>query len=277
MDTAASQPLLPTALAGLGLAVALGLLTWIASLVRRDASLADRIWPWLIAGPGLAYAFMLPRPPGVRPMWVLALLVAWALRLSVYLSWRNWGHGEDRRYRAMREARGPAFAWQSLYIVFGLQALIAWLVSAPLLVVFSGAGAWQGWDTAGLALAAFGVAFSALADLQLARFLSRPRAAGAVMDQGLWRWSRHPNYFGEACLWWGLWLMALGAQGWHGAWSAISPLLMTWLLLRVSGVALLEQDMAQRRPAYADYVRRTSAFVPWPPRQPARAWAEPRS
>jgi steroid 5-alpha reductase family enzyme len=251
--------------------LALGLLTWIASLARRDASLADRVWPWLIAGPGLAFAWLRPDPLDLRATLVLALLLAWALRLSLYLSWRNWGHGEDRRYRAMREARGPAFAWQSLYVVFGLQALIAWVVSAPLLGLFTGGGAWGAWDLAGLALAGFGIAFSALADLQLARFLNRPRAAGAVMDQGLWRWSRHPNYFGEACLWWGLWLLALGAQGWHGAWSVVSPLLMTWLLLKVSGVTLLEQDMATRRPAYADYVRRTSAFVPWPPREPGPA------
>lgn len=264
-----STELLPPALAGLAVAVAIALPTWGVSVLRRDASLADRVWPWLIAGPGLAYAAHFPWRGSPLAGALLAVLVAWALRLSLYLTWRNWGHGEDRRYRAMREARGPTFAWQSIYVVFGLQAVIAWLVSAPLLVFFAAGQRGGAVAALGAALATFGALFSAVADAQLARFLRGARAPGAVMDRGLWAWSRHPNYFGEACLWWGFWLMALGAAGAAAWWTVLSPVLMTWLLLKVSGVVLLEQGMAQRRPAYRDYAARTSAFVPWPPRRSA--------
>jgi steroid 5-alpha reductase family enzyme len=109
-----------------------------------------------------------------------------------------------------------------------------------------------------------------VADAQLARFLRGPRREDAVMDRGLWAWSRHPNYFGEACVWWGLGLAALSAGGWAVAWCLVSPLLMTGLLLKVSGVALLEHDIAERRPAYRSYAARTSAFILWPPRRGAR-------
>ena len=115
---------------------------------------------------------------------------------------------------------------------------------------------------------AFGIGFEAIADAQMSRFKADPSHRGRVMDRGLWRYSRHPNYFGEACVWWGMWLMALGAAGLGGAWSVVSPLLMTWLLLRVSGVRLLEADIGHRRPAYRDYIARTNAFVPGPVRRP---------
>lgn len=273
-----AQLLLP-ALLGLCVALAIAMPTWGVSVLRRDASLADRIWPWLIAGPGLAYAAYFPWSGRPLAWALLGVLVAWALRLSLYLTWRNWGHGEDRRYQVMRQARGPAFVWQSAYVVFGLQSVIAWLVSAPLLVFFASGqhpnevaggitlGSWIA--GVGCALASFGAVFSAVADWQLARFLGGVRSPGAVMDQGLWRWSRHPNYFGEACLWWGVWLAAAGVAGGSAGWAVISPALMTWLLLKVSGVVLLEQGLAERRPAYRDYVARTSAFVPRPPRRVA--------
>jgi steroid 5-alpha reductase family enzyme len=125
-----------------------------------------------------------------------------------------------------------------------------------------------GWgDAVGAALAGFGLVFESVGDGQLARFKADPAHRGQVMDRGLWRFSRHPNYFGEACVWWGLGLMALSGAGWAGAWSIVSPLLMTVLLLKVSGIGLLEKDIAERRPAYRDYIVRTNAFVPGPPRR----------
>lgn len=257
-----------TAALGLLVALALALPVWLLSLPLRDASLADRIWSALIAAPALAYAWFLR--PDARGLLMLALLLAWALRLAVHISRRNSGHGEDRRYRAMRERHGAAFGLKSLYLVFGLQALLAWIVGWPLLAALAHPAPLTLLDGIGALLAAAGIAIEALADAQLARFLRGPRREGAVMDRGLWAWSRHPNYFGEACVWWGLGLMALGAGGWAVAWSLVSPLLMTGLLLKVSGVALLEQDIAERRPAYRDYMARTSAFVPWPPRRGAR-------
>jgi steroid 5-alpha reductase family enzyme len=264
------DPLLRLALAGLLPILVLALLTWLASLQRRDASLVDRIWPLAIAGAACTYVWLGP-PPGARSLWMAALLAAWGLRLGVYLTLRNWGHGEDRRYREIRIRNQPGFGFKSLYLVFGLQALLAWIVSLPALVVAFGAGRPPGWlDLAGGLLMAFGIVFEAVADAQMRRFKADPGHAGQVLDRGLWQLTRHPNYFGECCVWWGLWLLALAAAGPGGAWSVISPLLMTFLLLRVSGVNLLEKDIAERRPAYRDYIARTNAFVPgWP--KPSRS------
>lgn len=255
------------AAAPLGLAVAatLAAVTWLISLWRRDASLADRIWPLMIAGAGVAYGVLLPGA-GPRAMAVLGIAGLWALRLAGFISWRNWGHGEDRRYKAMRERHGERFGRRSLVWVFGLQAGLAWLVSAPLLAARLAPPQIGVLAATGLALALFGLAFEAVADAQLARFKRDPRNRGQVMDRGLWRTTRHPNYFGEACVWWGLWL-AVADAGWAGALAVLSPAIMTVLLLRVSGVRLLEADIADRRPAYRDYVRRTNAFFPGPRRQ----------
>lgn len=196
---------------------------------------------------------------------MLVPLVAWALRLSLHITVRNWGHGEDRRYRKIRCDHGRGFDFKSLYIVFVPQALLAWIISLPLLGTMLGSVApgWRDLPGAFLWLAGFGI--EATADRQLMHFRSDPAHRGEVMDRGLWRYSRHPNYFGECCLWWGFYLMALAAGAW---WAIISPLVMTVLLLRVSGVTLLERDIAERRPAYRDYVSRTSAFFLRRPRGP---------
>ena len=239
--------------------------TWLASLVRHDVSLVDRIWSLLIAGAGVAYALELP-PLSPRGVCMLALALVWAARLSLFITWRNWGHGEDRRYQVIRARNEPHFSLKSLYLVFGLQAVLAWIVSAPLLVGLSSRAAWGALDVCGLALAGVGVAFEAIGDAQMARFKSDPANRGRVMSAGLWRYTRHPNYFGEACVWWGLWLMALSAGGLTGAWCVVSPVLMNFLLLKVSGVNLLEKDIGERRPAYRDYVANTNAFVPGRPR-----------
>lgn len=259
-------------LAGLGmlLSLALALPVWLASLPLRDASLADRVWPLLIAAPALLYAFALP--VDTRSAAMLALVLAWALRLGFHIWRRNRGHGEDRRYRAMRTRNEPHFWLKSLWLVFGLQALFAWLVAMPMLAALVGGGPAGVLDAAGALLAVAGLLFEAIADAQLVRFRrAGPAGRGGrddrVMDRGLWHWSRHPNYFGEACVWWGLGLMALSAGGASAAWSLVSPLLMTVLLLEVSGVALLEHDIAERRPAYREYAARTSAFIPRPPRR----------
>lgn len=261
-----TDALVRLALEGLAWCAALGLLTWIASLVRQDASLADRVWPALIGGAGLLYVLRWPAADA-RALCMLALGLAWALRLCIFITLRNRGHGEDRRYREMRARNAPNFALKSLYLVFGLQALLAWIVSAPFLAGVAGGRAWNGVDTAGMALACFGIVFEAIGDAQLARFKSDPANAGRVMDRGLWRFTRHPNYFGEACTWWGIWLMAMAGTGWVGAWSVVSPALMTFLLLKVSGVGLLEKNIGERRPAYRDYIARTNAFIPGPPRR----------
>jgi steroid 5-alpha reductase family enzyme len=250
-------------LAALPALAGLGLVAWIMATARRNAGLVDVFWSLFLL---LAAAVMAVRAPavGTRGWVVLALVAAWALRLSGYLAARNWNAPEDRRYRAIRGRNEPGFAWKSLYLVFGLQALLAWLVAAPLAAAIVGTGEPGALEIAGASLAAFGIAFESVADWQLARFKADPASAGRVMDRGLWRLSRHPNYFGEFCVWWGFYLLAAGAGGW---WTLFSPLLMSILLLRVSGVALLERDIGERRPGYREYASRTNAFFPGPPRE----------
>lgn len=257
-------PLWATALAGLAFTLAAAVLVWLASVARQDVSLVDRFWAPLIVGAAWVYWALLPAP-SERGLAMLLLASLWALRLAAFITWRNWGHGEDRRYQAIRARNQPGFAFKSLVLVFALQAVLAWWVSAPLLAGLAAGKPLHWLDAPGLLLAAFGLVFEAVADLQLARFKATATHHGRVMDQGLWRYSRHPNYFGEFCVWWGLWLTAL-AGGWAAAWSIVAPLLMTVLLLRVSGVRLLEQDMAERRPAYREYMVRTNAFFPGPAR-----------
>jgi len=249
--------------AALGLAATAGLalLAWIASVPSRDVSVVDSAWGPMVAAPAFVFATM-AGTVGSRATTILALCAAWALRLSAYIAWRHRGEPEDRRYQAIRARNEPHFAWKSLYLVFGLQAVLAWVVALPLMAGVVAAAPWNGLDAIGIVLFVFGLAFEAVADAQLARFKADPANRARVMQAGLWRYTRHPNYFGECCVWWGLWLVAAAAGAW---WSIVSPLLMTVLLLKVSGVTLLERDLAERRPGYADYVRRTNAFIPGRP------------
>jgi steroid 5-alpha reductase family enzyme len=249
-----------TALLALAAMLVLGLLTWAFSVMQRDASLADRIWPWFMIVAASIQA--LATPPTGASLLLLVLVLLWGLRLFAHITSRNWGHGEDRRYAAMRERHGSAFVFKSLYIVFALQAIIAWIISAPL---FAGLPAQLGWgwlQVSGAVLALFGIVYEAVADWQLARFVRNPANCCSVMNHGLWRYSRHPNYFGEICVWWGIGFMAFNTST---AWCLVSPLLLTFLLNKVSGVSLLEQDIEERRPGYRAYVMQTPALVPrWP-------------
>ena len=245
-----------------GLLACIGLAAgvWALSLPLRDVSIVDIAWGALVVTPGLVAAALLPHGPRTLP--VLAIALAWAARLALYIAWRHRGQPEDARYQAIRARNQPGFEFKSLYLVFGLQALLAWIVSAPLLAAVASTAHWTAFDTAGAALAVSGLVFEAVADAQLARFKADPAHRGRVMDRGLWRYSRHPNYFGEFCTWWGLGLVAASAGAW---WALASPILMSVLLLKVSGVTLLEPALRERRPAYAQYERRTNAFFPWRP------------
>ncbi len=252
--------LLQPALAGLAVTLSLAIAVWAWSLPLRDVSIVDIAWGLLVLAAAVVSAGL---QPGPRAPVLLALAAAWALRLAGHIAWRHRGQPEDRRYQEIRARNQPHFAFKSLYLVFGLQAVLAWVVAAPVSAAARSTTAWQALDAAGLALAVFGLGFEAVADAQLARFKANPAQRGRVMCTGLWRYSRHPNYFGECCLWWGFWLVALAAGA---AWTVISPLLMTVLLLKVSGVTLLERHLAGRRLGYDDYMRRTNAFIPWRPR-----------
>jgi steroid 5-alpha reductase family enzyme len=239
-----------------------GALTWLVSVAQRNVTIVDTLWPVLFILAALVYASQVAER-GPRTSLVIALVTVWGLRLATHLTLRNHGQPEDRRYQQIRKRNEPNFTLKSLYLVFGFQALLAALISLPLLAAINSPAPVGPLDYAGVALWIVGLAFEAGGDWQLARFKSDPANAGQVMDRGFWRYTRHPNYFGDFCVWWGFYLVAAGAGGW---WSVVGPALMTVLLLRVSGVALLEKDIGERRPKYAEYVRRTNAFFPGPPR-----------
>ena len=260
------QSELMTTLLLTSLAMVMALMTclWLVSLARRDASIVDPFW-----GVGfivVASFAILSWPVSeivARSWWLFSLTSIWGMRLAVYLLWRNWGHAEDRRYRAMRDHHGARFWWVSFFTVFVLQGMILWIVSLPIQVGIAKAStnplAWL--DFTGILLWSVGIFFESVGDLQMAKFLADPSNAGKVMDRGLWGLTRHPNYFGDFCVWWGLYLVATSGGAW---WTIFSPMLMSLLLLRVSGVTLLEKNISERRPEYLAYQARTSPFFPWP-------------
>jgi steroid 5-alpha reductase family enzyme len=237
--------------------------TWVLSLPLRNVGIVDSLWSLLFFAAAVVYGLGSdPRAP--RLAFVLWMVVLWAGRLSIYITARGIGKGEDHRYQAIRARNEPGFPFKSLYLVFWLQALLAWVISLPLLGAFASDRPLGVLDFLGIALWVVGFVFESVGDWQLARFKKNPANAGAVMNRGLWRYTRHPNYFGEFCIWWGFWLIALSAGAW---WSIVGTALMSYLLLKVSGVTLLEKDIGNRRPQYADYVLKTNAFFPGPPRK----------
>lgn len=251
-------------LIGLAAVVALFTLLWLVSLAVRNSSIVDMWWGPAILLIGLAYWFT-DAGAQSRSRMVLALVALWALRLAWHIGARNIGHGEDFRYAKWRRERGGSWWWYSYFKVFLLQAVIAWIVAMPLYFSITSPepARFTAFDFAGAIVFAIGFFFEAIGDAQLRRFKADPANAGRVLDTGLWRYTRHPNYFGEAVMWWGLGLFSVATGGYVGM---IGPAIMTFLLIRVSGVALLEQTLRETKPAYADYVARTSSFFPMAPR-----------
>ncbi len=246
---------------GLGVILVIALATWAVSVPLRNASIVDSVWSLFFVAAAFTYAVTTAASGGGRRWLVLVLVTVWGLRLAGYITIRNAGEGEDKRYQAMRRKQGPAFPLKSLITVFGVQGLLAWVVSLPLLGAVDGSGGINALDVVGLAVWIVGFVFEAGGDLQLARFKADPANAGKVMDRGLWRYTRHPNYFGDLTQWWAFYLIALAAGAW---WALPGPVVMSWLLLRVSGVTLLERGLDKTRPRYADYVATTNAFFPGP-------------
>jgi steroid 5-alpha reductase family enzyme len=236
---------------------------WLVSLPIRNVSIVDSMWSLMFLLAAGVYAWA-QDGLGQRALLVLAMVLIWSVRLATYITRRNLGHAEDFRYQQIRARNEPGFAVKSLYLVFGLQAVLAWIISLPLLAAVNSTAPLGPLDYAGAALWLIGMVFEAGGDAQLARFKADPANQGKVMDRGLWRYTRHPNYFGDFCVWWGFFLIALAGGGW---WGVVGPALMSFLLLKVSGVALLEKDIDERRPQYREYVRRTNAFFPGPPRE----------
>jgi len=234
---------------------------WALSLVRRDVSHVDSMWSLMFLVTLVVYTAC-AESVGWRATLVFTLVALWALRLSGYITWRNHGQPEDHRYQAIRINNQPNFEFKSLYLIFGLQGVLAWIICLPALAAVSGQTPLGVFDVAGVLLWLIGMTFETIGDTQLARFRAR-RSSSEVLNTGLWRYTRHPNYFGEFVLWWGIYLVAFGAGG---GWTVFSPALMSFLLLRVSGVRLLEKDISERRPGYRAYVNSTNAFFPGRPR-----------
>jgi steroid 5-alpha reductase family enzyme len=251
----------------IGLIVILGLMIvlWLTSLDLKNASIVDVFW-----GIGFVlsvWVYFSILPGGFLPRRLLIALptTIWGLRLAIYILWRNSGKGEDFRYQVWRKEAGKAWWWRSFFKVFLLQGILMWLISAPLLAAQyrDRPAHLTVVDFLGLALWLVGFFFEAAGDYQLARFKADPANKGKVMDRGVWRLTRHPNYFGDAAQWWGFYLIAAAAGGW---WTVFSPVIMTLMLLRVSGVTLLEKTLSTR-PGYEEYIRKTSAFIPWFPKK----------
>lgn len=240
---------------------AFALFGWMLSLMTNKVSHVDSMWSLFFVLAGYSVA-LLNYEATTRILVVLTLLSIWGVRLCVHISWRNFDH-EDQRYVVIRQNNEPNFWFKSLYIVFGLQAVLAWIISLAIYGALDGETPFNALDYLGLILVAFGLYWEVLADWQLQQFKANPANADQVLNTGLWRYSRHPNYFGECCVWWGFYLFALAAGAW---WAIFSPILMTFLLLKVSGVRLLESTITERRPAYLDYIRNTNAFVPGLPK-----------
>ena len=246
------------------------LLGWVVSLIYRNVTHVDSLWgvgfvliAWL--------TFTMAQGFVGRRVLISVLVTLWGLRLSLHLSRRNWGHGEDPRYAAWREKSGERFWLVSLIKVFVLQALFLWVISVALQwgQLSPIPHRFTAWDVLGLTVWIVGFLFEAFADQQLYRFKADPGNKGKVMDQGLWAYSRHPNYFGESLMWWGIFLIAVSTPA--GWWTVISPIVITVVLLKMTGVSLMEKTIVNNRPGYSDYIARTNAFIPWFPKPSKKA------
>jgi len=241
-------------------------LLWIISVIIRNVSIVDIFWGF---GFVLANGFYFISTEGflTRKIILLIMVSAWGLRLSGYLAWRNIGKGEDYRYQQFRSKYGgKRYWWISFFQTFLLQGVLMWLISAPLLgAQYYGPEKNLGiLDYAGIIIWITGIIFEAGGDFQLARFKADPSNKGKVLSSGLWHYTRHPNYFGDSAVWWGYGLICLAAGS---IIPVLGSLLMTALIIKVSGVALLEQNLKEKKPEYRDYIQRTSAFFPWFPKK----------
>ncbi|MEZ5044538.1 MAG: DUF1295 domain-containing protein [Saprospiraceae bacterium] len=251
-------------LGGFGLVMAILTLLWVVSLVIKDASIIDIFWGigFVIIAWGYAYQIGW-EAIGTRQKVLLAMVALWGLRLAIYLAFRNLGKGEDYRYVEMRKEGGKNWWWLSFLRVFLLQGVILWIVSSifvPALLTGDSLGIL---DYVGILLWGIGLFFEAVGDWQMMQFKGNTANKGKVMNKGLWKYSRHPNYFGDATLWWGFFCFCLAHP--QGLFYIFSPLYMTFLLLKISGVAMLERTLVHTKPAYEEYVAKTSAFFPMKP------------
>ena len=242
------------------------ILLWLVSLAIKNSSIVDIFW-----GTGFViftWVSFILTPQGflARKLLISTLVTMWGLRLSLHILTRNWGKPEDFRYQVWRQDAGSSWWWRSLFKVFVLQGVLLLVIAIPLLVAqYRSLPSHLTWlDFLAIPLWLVGFFFEAVGDWQLTRFKADPTNKGKLLNNGVWRYTRHPNYFGDATQWWAYWLLAAAAGGW---WVIFSPILMSGLLLRVSGVSLLEKTLKETKPGYAEYVETTSEFIPWFPKR----------
>lgn len=241
-------------------------LAWLLSVYLKNASIVDVFWGMGFVVAAVFYFWVTPEI-NTRKIITMVLVFIWGLRLSIHIFWRNFGQPEDYRYREFRKHYGAErYWWFSYFQVFLLQGFLIWLISAPLLAVnfYTHNNHLNIIDFAGIAIWITGFTFEAGGDLQLALFKSKPANKGKLLQSGFWKYTRHPNYFGDSAVWWGFALLSVASGSYLPVFSSV---LMTWLLLRVSGVSMLERTMINTKPGFAGYVNRTSAFIPWFPKK----------
>ena len=237
---------------------------WIVSVIIKNVSIVDLFW-------GLGFVltttlyFIKTDGAGTRKIILLFLVTIWGVRLSVYLAWRNLGKGEDFRYAQFRKSYGEKrYWWISFFQTFLLQGILMWLISAPLLGAQYYNNTISILDYTGIALWIIGFCFEAGGDFQLSRFKAELSNKGKVMDKGFWHYTRHPNYFGDSSVWWGFGLFCLASGSYL---PLLGSVLMTALIIKISGVALLEKSLKEQKPEYKEYIEKTSSFFPWFPKK----------
>jgi len=237
------------------------LLGWVVSLITKNVTHVDSMWSIFFV---IAYitAMQEIRVLSYQNIAVLFLLLVWSARLTAYLSIRNFGSEEDIRYKEIRNNNEPNFTFKSLYIIFIFQAVLAMIISLPLIALATSSQPYSILHMIGLGVVVFGILYETIADYQLKQFVKDDHKG--VLNTGLWRYSRHPNYFGEFLVWWGFYIVSFGSG--HLI-TIFSPILMTWLLLKFSGIGRMESTISVRRPGYNIYVQQTSSFIPWPPKK----------
>lgn len=250
---------------GLAILLASMSIVWVVSVILANASIVDPFWGLSYVIVGWYYFAQTPGGDEVRKNLLVVFVTLWGLRLSLYLLWRNWGQGEDFRYQAFRRKYGHhRYWWISFFQTFMFQGGLAWIISSSLLGAQIRGGGLNIIDYLAIGIWIIGIIFEAGSDIQLARFKADPAKEGKLLTTGFWKYTRHPNYFGDAACWWGYGLLSIAAGSYLAAFGAI---VMTILIIRVSGVSLLEKSLRADKPGYMDYTRRTSAFFPLPPKK----------
>lgn len=237
---------------------------WLISLPLKNSSIVDIFWGTGFVISAWTAFFITPDGLTDRKLLICVLATLWGLRLSLHIFIRNFKKPEDFRYQKWREEAGKAWWLRSFFRVFLVQGFLMWIISTPLLAAQTENTPLFWLDYVAVAVWVIGFFFEVVGDWQLARFKANPENKGKLLQSGVWKYTRHPNYFGDAAQWWGYYLVAVAAGGW---WTVFSPILMTLFLMRVSGVTLLEKTLKEEKTGYREYMETTSEFIPWFPKK----------